>query len=165
MKGKSVQVIERLSGGDDAGSNLPRTPHNNKRERAEEAAKPNPFDSLGPPRELTTRELLTFERKGYICTRGLLQETEVVSLQSEICRQSDARCLTALQHRVRVLLPAELQLLVTDREQGMRHLRKHSKELGFLQHFNLHRHAICCFCIMAAFLQTTMTICTLSVWK
>ena len=137
LKGTSLQTRERSPAGDHAGSDQQHTNEDSK-----EPIEANPFDSVGPPRELTAREQLTFERRGHICTRGLFKETEVASLQSEIRLQADARCLTALQHRVRVLLPAELQLPVTDREQGLNHLQKHSKELGFLQHFNLHRHAI-----------------------
>lgn len=139
VKNRSLQTRERSPPGDDAGPALQRNINN---DGAEVPVRANPFDSGGPPRELSARELLAFERKGYICTRGLLREAELAPLQAEVRRQSDARYLAALQHRVRVLLPDHLQLPVTSKEQGLRHLWSHSKELGFLQHFNLHRHAI-----------------------
>ena len=106
-----------------------------------ESSEPNPFDADAPPRTLSERQLLTFERKGHLCTRGLLQPQEVARLHAEVSRHAEERCMTALQHRMRVLLRPEQQVPVTSREQGLQHLQRHSRELGFLQHFNLHRHA------------------------
>ncbi|CAL8470739.1 g10281 [Coccomyxa elongata] len=38
-----------------------------------------------------------------------------------------------------VLLPADKHVPAHSRDQALRHIRQHSQELGFLQHFNLHR--------------------------
>jgi hypothetical protein len=60
-------------------------------------------------------------------------------VRDSVAEVTKAQSLAALQHRIRVLLPKEKQIRVRSREQALCHLRKHAKELGFLQFFNLHR--------------------------
>jgi len=95
------------------------------------------------PHKCSDAQLLSFERLGHICTLSLLSRTEVAALNDALLKEVEARHLTALSHRMRVLLPANKQVPVQSRELALQHLRKHSKELGFLQYFNLHRYITC----------------------
>lgn len=104
---------------------------------------PSPQGLLQHPHKCSDAQLLSFERLGHICTRSLLSRTEVAALSDALLKEVEARHLTALSHRMRVLLPADKQVPVQSREMALQHLRKHSKELGFLQYFNLHRYITC----------------------
>ena len=89
---------------------------------------------------LTDAQLLAFERKGHITLGNVLSETEILTSKQAVEKAVQSRCLEALTHRMRVLLPAHQQIALQSRQQGFQHLKAHSRELGFLQHFNLHRY-------------------------
>lgn len=97
------------------------------------------FDAAAPTQVLSDSQLLSFERLGHICTPSLLDRGEVSALQAVVQKEAQARELAALSHRIQVLLPADKHVSAHSRDQALRHIRQHSQELGFLQHFNLHR--------------------------
>ncbi len=99
----------------------------------------NPFDAAASPRVLSDSQLLNFERLGHMCTRSLLDGAQVTALHGAVQKEADNRQLVALSHRIRVLLPADKHVPVHSKEQALRHLKRHGQELGFMQHFNLHR--------------------------
>ena len=99
----------------------------------------NCFDAAAPTQVLSDSQLLSFERLGHICTPSLLDGAEVRALQAIVQKEAQARELAALSHRIQVLLPAHKYVPAHSRDQALRHIRQHSQELGFLQHFNLHR--------------------------
>ena len=88
---------------------------------------------------LSAQDLLAFERQGHFSTRGVLSETQVLKARQAAEQAIEARSAEALQHRIRVLLPEHHHIAVTSEQQGLEHLKTHRKEVGFLQHFNLHR--------------------------
>lgn len=95
-----------------------------------------------PAREelvLSPSQLLEWERKGHVTTRRALSEAQVLTIRQAAEKAIEKNCLKALRHRIRVLLPGHQQVEVKSKQQGLQHLRAHSRELGFLQHFNLHR--------------------------
>ena len=95
-----------------------------------------------PAREglvLSPSQLLGWERKGHLTIRRALSEAQVLIIREAAERAIEKNCLEALRHRIRVLLPEHQQAEVKSKQQGLQHLRAHSRELGFLQHFNLHR--------------------------
>lgn len=91
-----------------------------------------------PPR-LNADELLAFERRGHLTTKGVLSEALVLTLRRPAEQAIRERSTEALQQRIRVLLPGHHRIAVTSEQQALHHLKTHRKELGFLQHFNLHR--------------------------
>ncbi len=99
----------------------------------------NCFDAAAPTQVLSDSQLLSFERLGHICTPSLLTGAEVTALRDVVQREAQARELAALSHRIQVLLPADKHVPAHSRDQALRHIMQHSQELGFLQHFNLHR--------------------------
>ena len=90
---------------------------------------------------LTDAELLNFERNGHLSLKGILSETQVFIAKRAAENAIRERSLEALKHRIRVLLPHR-QFQVISEEQALRHLKASHKELGFLQHFNLHRYGL-----------------------
>ena len=88
---------------------------------------------------LGAEQLLAFERQGHLCTRGILSEAQVLAVRRAAEQAIRERSTEALQQRIRVLLPEQHHVAVTSEQQGLLHLKTHRKELGFLQHFNLHR--------------------------
>ncbi len=90
-------------------------------------------------RLLGARDLLAFERQGHLSTEGVLSEAQILTVRRRAEQAIRERSAEALQQRIRVLLPGHHQIAVTCEQQGLHHLRTHQKELGFLQHFNLHR--------------------------
>ena len=88
---------------------------------------------------LGAEELLAFERQGHLSTRGVLSEAQVLAVRRAAERAITDRSTEALQQRIRVLLPRDQHIAVTSEQQGLQYLKTHRKELGFLQHFNLHR--------------------------
>ena len=89
---------------------------------------------------LNDAQLLAFERNGHITIRNVLSEQQILTSKQAVDEAVQSRCLEALRHRMRVLLPAHQQIALQSSQQGVQHLKAHSKELGFLQHFNLHRY-------------------------
>ena len=88
---------------------------------------------------LSPSQLLEWERKGHLNIRSVLSESQVLKIRQAAEKAIEINCLEALRHRIRVLLPEHQQAEVKSKQQGLQHLRAHSRELGFLQHFNLHR--------------------------
>lgn len=91
-------------------------------------------------RVLSDAQLLAFERNGHITLTDVLSEKELLASKQAVEEAVHSRCLDALTHRMRVLLPAHQQIAIQSSQQGFQHLKAHSRELGFLQHFNLHRY-------------------------
>lgn len=95
-----------------------------------------------PARErlvLSPSQLLEWERKGHLTIRRALSEAQLLITRQAAEKAIEKSCLEALRHRIRVLLPEHQQAEVKSKQQGLQHLRAHSRELGFLQYFNLHR--------------------------
>ena len=115
--------------------------HSN-RDRAHEPQEKAEGDStrLGPD------ELLAFERRGHLTTRGVLSEAQVLTVRWPAEQAIKERSTEALQQRIRVLLPSHHRITVTSKQQALHHLKTHRQELGFLQHFNLHRYDSGCPC-------------------
>jgi len=90
---------------------------------------------------LTDAELLSFERNGHLSLKGVLSETQVLTAKRAAENAIRERSLEALRHRIRVLLPHR-QIQVTSEQQALQHLKAAHKELGFLQHFNVHRYGL-----------------------
>lgn len=88
---------------------------------------------------LTASQLLTFERSGHISIKLGLSQTQVLTAKRAAEEAVEANCLEAITHRIRVLLPENKRITIKSKEEGLQHLAKHGRELGFLQHFNLHR--------------------------
>lgn len=99
------------------------------------------FGSSAGAHKVSDSELLAFERSGHITMQSLLTTSDIAAIRTAVSEQIEAEYLSALQHRIRVLLPKELQVTVRSRDAGLQHLTRHAKELGFLQFFNLHRSA------------------------
>ena len=91
-------------------------------------------------RVLSDAQLLAFERNGHITLGGVLSEQQILTSKQAVDKAVQSRCLEALRHRMRVLLPADQQIVLQSSQQGVQHLKAHSSGLGFLQHFNLHRY-------------------------
>ena len=91
-------------------------------------------------RVLGAEELLAFERQGHLSTRGVLSEAQILTVKRTAEQAIKERSTEALQHRIRVLLPEHHHVAVTSAQQGLHLLQTHHNELGFLQHFNLHRY-------------------------
>lgn len=86
--------------------------------------------------------LLEFERKGHCLFRRLLTAEEVRQLKDVIDQVVQQRYLKALQHRVRVLCSEREARACRTVEQAQAALAAASQTTGFLQFFNLWRHAL-----------------------
>ena len=91
-------------------------------------------------RVLDDAQLLAFERNGHITLSNVLSKQQILTSKQAVDKAVQSRCLEALRHRMRVLLPAHQQIVLESSQQGVQHLKAHSSELGFLQHFNIHRY-------------------------
>ena len=91
-------------------------------------------------------ELLAFERRGHLTTKGVLSEAQVLTVKRPAEQAIKERSNEALQQRIRVLLPGHHRITVTSEQQALHHLKTHRQDLGFLQHFNLHRYDSECPC-------------------
>ena len=125
-----------------------------RRNPAGDAAQKNPSDKVLTPQDGSTKEkkaeerarvlndaqLLAFERNGHITLGNVLSEQQILTSKQAVDKAVQSKCLEALRHRMRVLLPAHQQIVLQSSQQGLQHLKAHSSELGFLQHFNLHRY-------------------------
>lgn len=88
---------------------------------------------------LSTSDLLSYERKGFIVCRKLLPPSDVAAAATAVQAVSRARRLDALRHRVRVLVSKEAAARVQTEAEAERLLKRESEGVGFFQHFNLHR--------------------------
>lgn len=92
-------------------------------------------------RPLSAAQLLRFERKGHVATRGLLSASELAPVVPLLQKALEQESLTAWRHRVSVLCPPHVDAQALRSVGEARRLLEHhgSDAVGFLQTFNLHR--------------------------
>jgi ectoine hydroxylase-related dioxygenase (phytanoyl-CoA dioxygenase family) len=89
---------------------------------------------------LSTSDLLSYERKGFLLCRGLLPARDVAAAAAAVADEARRGRLDALRHRVRVLVSEEAAERVRTEAEAERLLKRGSATgVGFFQHFNLHR--------------------------
>lgn len=88
---------------------------------------------------MTDKQLLSWERDGYLVTRKLLDPSAVALAKRDVEAAVESRMLEALRHRIRVLCPSADPLASTTPDQARKTLAARGAQVGFLQFFNLHR--------------------------
>ena len=85
---------------------------------------------------------LGFERHGHCVIRQSLPAESVQQLKRTVQEHAADKELTALQHRVRVLVSPKAAASCRDMADAKRLLAQHRVSVGFLQFFNLHRYKL-----------------------
>ena len=83
---------------------------------------------------------LEFERQGHCVIRQSLPAENVQQLKRIVQEHAADKELTALQHRLRVLVSPKAAVTCRDKADAKRLLAQHRVSVGFLQFFNLHRY-------------------------
>ncbi|KAK3244004.1 hypothetical protein CYMTET_46369 [Cymbomonas tetramitiformis] len=110
----------------------------------DDKTKPRYAGSASPPLEPTYRispqQLLKYERKGYVCTRGLFTEDELSRFRPAVEGATSRLELKALRQRVSVLCPGVDATQLQSKEEAQQLLATRAvEEVGFLQYINLHQ--------------------------